>query len=107
VSKHTAGPWSFTGDSLTHRSFNIYQSGSWEGQKHVATVNNLPAELLWKRDADEALANAKLIAAAPEMFEFLCGLSLAASDNTASARVVFGAMTQRARGIIAKVRGRE
>lgn len=69
MSKHTPGKWYFEGDGLTHRSFNIYVEQ--DGRRHVATVNNLPESVLKTRDAAEALANARLIANAPELYEAL------------------------------------
>jgi hypothetical protein len=66
---HTPGPWHYLGDALTHRMFNIYRPGGYHGEEHVCTVNNLPTEALWKRDAERAEANARLIAAAPELLE--------------------------------------
>ena len=70
MSKHTPGPWHWSGDSLTHRQFNIYAPSS-APQEHVCTVNNLSPEKLDARDADVALANARLIAAAPDLLEVL------------------------------------
>lgn len=68
--KHTPGPWHWQGDSLTHRQFDIYAPGSAPKQ-HVCTINNLSVEKLWLRDSEQALANARLIAAAPDMLSAL------------------------------------
>jgi hypothetical protein len=68
--KHTPGPWHWSGDSLTHRQFNIYAPNSAPSE-HVCTVNNLSVEKLWQRDAAQAQANASLIAAAPELLAAL------------------------------------
>lgn len=57
----TPGPWYWSGDSLTHRQFNIYAINGTD--KHIATVNDLPVEKLWARDQVESEATAKLIAA--------------------------------------------
>lgn len=75
TTQHTAGPWHFSGDSLTHRQFDIY-APTQAPQQHVCTVNNLSVEKLYQRDADAALANARLIAAAPELLD-ACRCALA------------------------------
>jgi citrate synthase len=67
---HTPGPWYYVSDSLTHRQFDVY-SPSAAPQQHVCTVNNLSVEALWKRDAKQAEANARLIAAAPQLLSAL------------------------------------
>jgi hypothetical protein len=105
VSAHTPGPWHFIGDALTHRSFNIYQAGEWAGMRHVATVNNLPVALLWKRDAEEALANARLIAEAPAMFEALASISLMENETTSSAAEKVRSAVAKAREVLLRVRG--
>ena len=71
--KHTKGPWHYTGDTLTHRSFQIYSPYGGVGgrQMHICTTNDLPHSVLVDRDAIEAEANARLIAAAPVMLEAL------------------------------------
>jgi hypothetical protein len=74
---HTPGPWHYVGDSLTHCQFDIYSPGAAPRQ-HICTVNNLSVEALWKRDAQQAEANARLIAAAPALLE---ALRLAANIN--------------------------
>ena len=71
--KHTPGPWYCSGDALTHRQFDIYAPGS-SPNHHVATVNNLPRERLVERDPKVALANACLIATAPELLKVLADL---------------------------------
>lgn len=70
MSQHTPGPWRYIGDGLTHRQFSIYAPAQ-SPQQHVCTVNDLPVPILWQRDADQALANAKLIAAAPDLIKAL------------------------------------
>jgi hypothetical protein len=71
--KHTPGPWHYVGDSLTHRQFDIYSPGAAPRQ-HICTVNNLSVDALWKRDAQQAEANARLIAAAPDLLAALRAL---------------------------------
>jgi hypothetical protein len=70
MSRHTPGPWHYIGDSLTHRQFGVYAWGQ-SPQEHVCTVNDLPVPLLWQRDPDVAIANARLIAAAPDLLKAL------------------------------------
>jgi len=78
---HTPGPWHYVGDSLTHRQFDIYSPGAAPRQ-HICTVNNLSVEALWKRDAQQAEANARLIAAAPALLEALQALTDWGRDHT-------------------------
>jgi hypothetical protein len=77
---HTPGPWFYLGDSLTHRQFDVYSPGAAPRQ-HVCTVNNLSVESLWKRDAKQAEANARLISAAPQMLRALQRLTHPAADD--------------------------
>ena len=67
---HTPAPWHWASDH-THRQFDIYQPSQQIG-KHICTINNLSPEMLKGRNAETALANAKLIAAAPDLLEALC-----------------------------------
>lgn len=73
MSKHTPGPWSYEGDALTGRMFQIAAPFGGEAgcYTHVATVNNLPHHLLISRNPKRAEANARLIAEAPAMLETL------------------------------------
>ncbi len=66
---HTPGPWHYVGDGLTHRQFDIHSPGVHH--QHICTVNNLSVDSLWKRDAQQAEANARLIAAAPDLLAAL------------------------------------
>jgi hypothetical protein len=77
---HTPGPWHWIGDSLTHRQFDIYAPTQTPHQ-HVCTVNNLPVDKLYTRDADVALANARLIAAAPELLAALQKIDANAAES--------------------------
>lgn len=69
---HTQGPWTYESDH-THRQYNIRMLGNLIGYKdeakHICTVNNLPSHILASRDPATAEANARLIAAAPDMLE--------------------------------------
>ena len=66
--KHTPGPWTYEGDH-THRQYNIRMLSREE--KHICTVNNLPPHVLANRDQSTAEANARLIAAAPDLLASL------------------------------------
>lgn len=94
--QHTPGPWTYEGDH-THRQYNIRMLGHLIGvrdeAKHICTVNNLPPHVLANRDPVTAEANARLIAAAPDLLAALgdivassdanCGDSLANAIRTA------------------------
>ena len=71
---HTPGPWAYESDH-THRQYNIrmlgHPIGTKDEAKHICTVNNLPPHVLANRDPSTAEANARLIAAAPELLEAL------------------------------------
>lgn len=72
--QHTPGPWTYEGGH-THRQFNIRMLGHLIGTrdeaKHICTVNNLPPHVLANRDPVTAEANARLIAAAPDLLAAL------------------------------------
>ena len=84
TTQHTPGPWTFEGDH-THRSFNIRQLGHLIGTsdqaKHICTINNRPPHVLANRDPGIAEANARLIAAAPELLAVLKKWATFAHDN--------------------------
>lgn len=69
MSKHAPGPWGFDSCHAWKR-FNIYREEAGI-LRHIATVNNLPPVALMGKSEEEAEANARLIAAAPEMLEAL------------------------------------
>lgn len=75
--QHTPGPWTYEGDH-THRQYNIRMLGHLIGvkdeAKHICTVNNLPPHVLANRDPSTAEANARLIAAAPDLLAALIEL---------------------------------
>lgn len=64
--KHTQGKWVFNNESLDHMHVEVKnQDGYWKHVAHVYTEHNNPPRY------EEAEANAKLIAAAPELLEAL------------------------------------
>mgnify|MGYP001567073512 CR=1 FL=1 len=85
MSAHTPGPWTWEGDH-THRVFEVRQLAhlidASAFAKHICTINNLPPAHRQNRDPVQAEANARLIAAAPEMYELL--VSLLGDDSTAN-----------------------
>jgi len=66
---HAPGPWTYEGDHA-HRQYNIRMLGHMIGG-HICTVNNLPTDVLANRDPGIAEANARLIAAAPDLLAAL------------------------------------
>lgn len=74
MSKHTPGPWFWDSDH-TWRKFNIRADRKDDRglMEHICTTNNLPQNILAKRDPEQAGANARLIAAAPDLLEALKG----------------------------------
>lgn len=72
--QHTPGPWTYESDH-THRQYNIrmlgHQISTRYEAKHICTVNNLPPHILANRTPAIAEANARLIAAAPDLLAAL------------------------------------
>lgn len=66
MSKHTPGPWERTG------RLAVYGEGDFVAicsTRYERTAD--PAEYPWPSNIQESVANARLIAAAPEMYEML------------------------------------
>jgi hypothetical protein len=76
---HTPGPWTYEGDH-THRQFNIRMLG--RDAQHICTVNNLPPHVLANREQSTAEANARLIAAAPDLLAALVELDAWAMNES-------------------------
>lgn len=70
MSKHTPGPWKWTGQAVTVPS----------GQRLL--VNGVSLPLGNHADSEEADANARLIAAAPDLLEALKGVVAVADRKT-------------------------
>lgn len=64
MSKHTPGPWAMP-DSGQGRISKVGANGGWDGLIATADCGD------YARSRDEGLANALLIAAAPDMLETL------------------------------------
>ncbi|WP_152980874.1 hypothetical protein [Stenotrophomonas koreensis] len=101
MSKHTPGPWFHDGNGNVWRRDpkDLYQNGGTvAGDKSLATIHKG-----WHHDGAEGYpveANARLIAAAPELLETLEGF--VACWDTCASPVEFA---EKARAAIAKARG--
>ena len=99
--QHTPGPWTYEGDH-THRQYNIRMLGHLIGvrdeAKHICTVNNLPPHVLANRDPVTAEANARLIAAAPDLLAALIELQqmVEAGENNEGTHAVVRAAIAKA-----------
>lgn len=70
MSKHTPAPWLYSLESTPHPQYNIYTLAQ-PFCRHICTVNALNKQFIVSFDKDTVLNNARLIAAAPEMFSAL------------------------------------
>ena len=74
MSKRTPGPWTYESDH-THRQYNVrmlaHMIATHDEAKHICTINNLPRHVRANRDPQIAEANARLIAAAPDLLAAL------------------------------------
>lgn len=71
MSKHTPGPWSI------HNEKSI---GASDGKQMIAHVTSPHIVLKWARSIDEINANARLIAAAPELLDMLVRMQVALGE---------------------------
>lgn len=69
MSKHTPGPWSVESFGDTEVVYGAYEEKGRGGRRHVANVTRYPNEP--NVPTRLSMANAQLIAAAPEMAEAL------------------------------------
>jgi hypothetical protein len=100
--KHTPGPWTYEGDH-THRQYNIRMLG--REAKHICTVNDLPPHVLANRDQSTAEANARLIAAAPDLAQALAdlladALSMGLDDSPVSGSLIEARKALRKAGVL-------
>jgi hypothetical protein len=99
MSKHTPGPW-HTGDINEHGAITIYSDESnYVASAYLARWSSAwtPEETLHSPDNVEAVANAHLIAAAPDL--------LAACEAYIEWRADMEVIQERMRAAIAKARG--
>lgn len=96
--KYTPGPWYALKDNESSPAGHLVRS---EPSKiEVARASNI------YMDRSERLANARLIAAAPELLEALEALSEAFEYSSKMGRTGFGIVFKQADAAIAKARGR-
>lgn len=100
MSKHTPGPWWFA----QHDEFGRYDVGNGDAPmfRTIAPADSGPGEWSitdYRHDHQEA--NARLVAAAPEILEALKGLVSAVEAEGDAER-----MTERARAAISKAEGK-
>ena len=108
TTKHTAGPWNVYGDDKT-------LIGAKDGKMMLAKTNHRHICQEWSRTVEEAQANARLIAAAPELLAALEQLTekteRANTIRHSGGRVTAGdwaelhQLTNEARAAIEKARG--
>ena len=104
MSKATPGPWQMLPEECDKPYIRI-RGTQLGGRYKVANVVTPAYEGVHQREADETRANARLIAAAPELLEALQRL-LSENDNMTQRINLIGAMEQ-ARAAIAKATGGE
>lgn len=97
-SKHTPGPWIFDGDLVWAASIDGYVA-------NTRTEDMTSGENIAKRDALEQIeANARLIAAAPDLLDALKSIVMSAEIGNAA---ILGPLLVSARAAIAKATGEE
>jgi len=100
MSKHTPGPWAFSSDDkLGDKRFYIAQADGAPYTPSYSDVATLIAETVSLERVATQEANARLIAAAPDLLEALCALVLnidaggATLNSLADARVAIAKAT--------------
>lgn len=98
MSAHTPGPWKVFGIKSRHGDYTISTFNAYGPQRHIAYA-------AWA--SDQGLADAHMIAAAPDLLEALKKLSFAAqtSGGTAGRDEALVAAIDHASAIIAKATG--
>lgn len=114
-SRHTSGPW--TAEPTSTQEFNIYYGKCWVASAQGCRVGNAHAEELGVVDHfplshEECAANARLIAAAPELLEALkdASCTLTSCDGAEMEYEVAKdliALLKRINAAITKAEGRE
>jgi len=96
--KHTPGPWHIHGDCKT-------MIGADDGKQMLAEALHNHVVPEWRRLLDEAQANARLIAAAPELAEALRAMLAAESLLDGEYYSAIEAAEAQARAVLAKLEG--
>jgi len=96
----TPGPWHITGidEDTTVAAVNIYGNNVWVADTFAGA-----------HDLKECESNARIIAAAPEMYEALTNMLVAFVENDPLGTTYFGARgfaTHQARAVLARADGR-
>lgn len=78
--KGTPGPWEVKPEEVDRPYIRI-RGTQWGGRFKVANVLSPDYDGVHHREADETRANARLIAAAPELLEALQGLLIRVADD--------------------------
>ncbi len=104
MTKHTQGPW-----RVEAKNYPIADTGDYDGCLQILSANaKRPIVEIWE-DGDEPEANARLMAAAPELLEALewCAETMAVfvEDGSAAPDSVMGKNLTTARAAIAKATG--
>lgn len=101
TAKHTPGPW-------TPEFGEAYRVRAQQDGGQVAIMMNLKGRhgLAGRRNGDEVAANARLIAAAPELLEALKACAAVCAGETMNKRGLISALEQ-ARAAIAKATGEQ
>lgn len=106
--KHTPGPWTVLPEEVDRDYIRV--RGTRLGERYkVANVPTVTGRGVPAREADETRANARLIAAAPELLEALEVLEAYVANNIVTDYPtgidIEGTAFQRARAAIAKATG--
>ena len=102
--KWTPGPW-----KVTHEAGDFYENVGVSMDSHQKNPNHFRTAHLWhsecEDDCEETVANARLIAAAPELYESLDKLLHQLSINDDEGLFEHADMVIDARAVLAKARG--
>ena len=104
--KHSPGPWGIL-DIATHDTITVWQTRNPIKNFHIATVLDYASSNKQASEAEfqRCLANARLIAAAPELLEVVEALLDLTSDEKEFSWDTLQVVTDMAREAIKKARG--
>ena len=110
--KHTKGPWTLetvpTQVGICHKIGPFPSDGVYDSTHACVYSNNTRmSDLGHSFVGDELLANARLIAAAPEMFDLLRRLCDACSEVTMEREVPYPPAAREALSLISKIEGED